>query len=121
MASDNQVILEEDIDEAYEPTDEGARRPAAAQTAANCRRCTAQCARRTCRRRRASPLPGTPAEIVEYARAVLGMEDVERERGLLHIARDGLRAPLPAHWRPWCARAPLLARSTPAIADAAAL
>eukprot|EP00959_Pyramimonas_sp_CCMP1952_P353489 7406181-Pyramimonas_sp.AAC.1 len=53
------VILEEEIDENYEPT---------------------------------------PEEILEYARW-LGM-DVEREKDLIWLAREGLKAPLPDHWKP---------------------
>eukprot|EP00775_Hariotina_reticulata_P011023 gene11023-11177_t len=55
----DQLILEEEIDEGYEPTE---------------------------------------AEIVEYA-IWLGM-DLENEKELLWIAREGLKAPLPADWKP---------------------
>ena len=53
------VILEEDIDENYEPTDD---------------------------------------EIDEYAKW-LGME-FPRDSDLMWIAREGLKAPLPEHWKP---------------------
>lgn len=38
-------------------------------------------------------------EIHEYAK-VIGI-DPEHEKELLHIAREGIVAPLPDHWRPW--------------------
>eukprot|EP00854_Cymbomonas_tetramitiformis_P001843 gene1843-2514_t len=53
------IVLEEEIDENYEPTQD---------------------------------------EILEYARW-LGM-DVEKEKELLWLAREGLKAPLPEHWKP---------------------
>ena len=53
------VILEEEIDESYEPTE---------------------------------------AEVKEYAEW-LGM-DVETEKDLFWIAREGLKAPLPENWKP---------------------
>ena len=40
-----------------------------------------------------------PVELVEYA-VRLGI-DVNTEPHLLHIAREGLLAELPAGWRPW--------------------
>mmetsp|Transcript_8837 Transcript_8837/g.15304 ORF Transcript_8837/g.15304 Transcript_8837/m.15304 type:complete len:88 (-) Transcript_8837:109-372(-) len=58
---DQQTILEEEIDENYNPTIQ---------------------------------------EIHEYAQW-LGM-DVEVEKELLWIAREGLKAPLPKDWKPWC-------------------
>lgn len=39
------------------------------------------------------------AEIVEYA-ASIGI-DLDKEPHLLWIAREGINAPLPEHWRPW--------------------
>jgi centrosomal protein CEP164 len=39
------------------------------------------------------------SEILEYAQW-LGM-DVQREPDLVWIAREGLKAPLPEHWKPW--------------------
>ncbi|KAJ1637316.1 hypothetical protein T492DRAFT_586798, partial [Pavlovales sp. CCMP2436] len=53
------VILEEDIDENYEPTED---------------------------------------EIIEYAKW-LGM-DLEKDKQLFWIATEGLKAPLPEHWKP---------------------
>lgn len=38
-------------------------------------------------------------EIYEYAR-VIGI-DPDREYDLLWIAREGINAPLPDHWKPW--------------------
>ena len=40
-----------------------------------------------------------PVELLEYA-VRLGI-DVNTEKHLLHIAREGLLAELPAGWRPW--------------------
>lgn len=40
-----------------------------------------------------------PAEIFEYAQTV-GI-DPENEPHLLWIAREGICAPLPEHWKPW--------------------
>eukprot|EP00197_Chlamydomonas_leiostraca_P012415 CAMPEP_0202877334 /NCGR_PEP_ID=MMETSP1391-20130828/30497_1 /ASSEMBLY_ACC=CAM_ASM_000867 /TAXON_ID=1034604 /ORGANISM="Chlamydomonas leiostraca, Strain SAG 11-49" /LENGTH=96 /DNA_ID=CAMNT_0049559353 /DNA_START=141 /DNA_END=427 /DNA_ORIENTATION=+ len=59
MTPDGQVILEEEIDESYEPTDQ---------------------------------------EILEYAQW-LGM-DADKEKDLMWIAREGLKAPLPENWKP---------------------
>ena len=42
----------------------------------------------------------TEEELDEYARW-LGM-DPTTERKLLWIAREGLKAPLPKEWKPWC-------------------
>ena len=39
------------------------------------------------------------AEVTEYAR-MLGI-DPDEEPGLLWIAKEGLEAPLPQHWKPW--------------------
>jgi centrosomal protein CEP164 len=58
-AAGDSVVLEEELPENYEPTEE---------------------------------------EILEYA-SWLGM-DVEQERDLFWIAREGLKAPLPEHWKP---------------------
>jgi len=58
------TILEEDIDENYEPTQEGT----------------------------------SYAEIEEYA-LYLGL-DLDEDQDLLYIAREGLKAPLPAPWKP---------------------
>ncbi|EGF84195.1 hypothetical protein BATDEDRAFT_85377 [Batrachochytrium dendrobatidis JAM81] len=55
------VVLEEEYDENYEPTQE---------------------------------------EVIEYAK-FLGMDPVA-DKHLLWIARDSLKAPLPADWKPWC-------------------
>uniref|UniRef100_A0A061SLJ8 Viral atype inclusion protein n=1 Tax=Tetraselmis sp. GSL018 TaxID=582737 RepID=A0A061SLJ8_9CHLO len=54
------VILEEEIDENFEPSRE---------------------------------------EVLEYAKW-LGMK-LPQDEELLWIARDGLKAPLPEHWKPW--------------------
>ncbi|KAL6762719.1 hypothetical protein V8C86DRAFT_581479 [Haematococcus lacustris] len=59
VTADGQVVLEEEIDENYEPT---------------------------------------PQEITEYAQW-LGM-DLEKEKDLMWIAREGLKAPLPEQWKP---------------------
>jgi hypothetical protein len=39
------------------------------------------------------------SEIYEYAR-VIGIDPVT-EKELLYIAREGINAPLPEHWKPW--------------------
>jgi hypothetical protein len=39
------------------------------------------------------------AEILEYAKW-LGM-DANKEKELLWLAREGLKAPLPKDWKPW--------------------
>ena len=39
-------------------------------------------------------------EVIDYAEW-LGM-DIEADEDLLWIAREGLKAPLPEHWKPWC-------------------
>ena len=39
------------------------------------------------------------AEIQEYA-ASIGI-DVQKEKHLMFVAREGINAPLPEHWRPW--------------------
>lgn len=44
------------------------------------------------------PLFAALRQIVEYARW-LGM-DVDADRDLLYIAREGLKAPLPGDWKP---------------------
>ena len=44
------------------------------------------------------PAPPAPAELLEYAKW-LGMDPV-KERELMWIAREGLKAPLPEHWKP---------------------
>ena len=62
MANNNQpdsIVLEEEIDPNYEPTE---------------------------------------AELEEYAKW-LGM-DISRDRDLFWIAKEGLKAPLPTHWKP---------------------
>jgi centrosomal protein CEP164 len=41
----------------------------------------------------------TVAEINEYAR-VIGI-DPARDKELMHIAREGINAPLPPNWKPW--------------------
>lgn len=39
------------------------------------------------------------SEILEYAQ-VIGI-DAAKEPSLLWIAREGINAPLPEHWKPW--------------------
>ncbi|CAI7925918.1 unnamed protein product [Closterium sp. NIES-54] len=47
-----------------------------------------------------STSPLSPTDILEYAQW-LGMELPEEEE-LLWVARQGLKAPLPPNWKPWC-------------------
>ena len=56
----NQIVLEEDYDENYQPNDE---------------------------------------EIRDYAQ-VIGIDPVT-ESSLMWIAKEGINAPLPQHWKPW--------------------
>ena len=44
------------------------------------------------------PAPAALAELLEYAKW-LGMDPV-KEKELMWIAREGLKAPLPEHWKP---------------------
>ena len=76
MATES-IVLEEELPENYEPTDDGAWR------------CWVTAGR---------PCPTSPqrAEIHEYAKW-LGM-DMEEDRDLFWVAREGLKAPLPEHW-----------------------
>jgi len=64
------VILEEDVDPDYEPTEEGKK----------------------------FEFCNNITEIIEYAK-FLGM-DPEEDRDFLYIAREGLKAPLPEPWKP---------------------
>lgn len=46
-----------------------------------------------------APLSLLRAEIADYAR-MIGI-DPDREPELMGIAREGIKAPLPAGWKPW--------------------
>ena len=110
------VILEEEIDENYEPTQDGAqnrseppllnprsRPPAAATSAVPSLPPREKMPRHPPSRPRLTP-PAPPstalsrAEMIDYAKW-LGM-DLETEKDLMWIAREGLKAPLPEHWKP---------------------
>lgn len=70
------VVLEENYDENYEPTEDGAYISLDSTQSAN-------------------PV----AEIAEYAK-FLGMDPAE-DKDLLWIAKESLKAPLPSDWKPW--------------------
>ena len=77
----DQVILQEQFDEDYEPTSEGA---------SDCVTCFCLSFHLLC------------ADIEDYAPSI-GLDlDVHPE--LIWIARAGLKAPLPKGWTPWCVR-----------------
>ena len=116
MSNPDSVILEEEMDENYEPSQEGTR-PRVSLVARRARPSSHRASprgpltlpRRAVRRfvippesRSATdsrvPDPATATEIVDYAKW-LGM-DLEAEKDLLWIAREGLKAPLPEHWKP---------------------
>ena len=80
MASDSQLqqqqlILEEDYDPDYEPTEQGFWKLFI------------------------FVLKGQTLEIREYAQ-FLGM-NLESDQAYFWIAREGLKAPLPKDWKPW--------------------
>ena len=116
MSNPDSVILEEEMDENYEPSQEGTR-PRISLVARRARPSSHRASprdpltlpRRAVRRfvippksRSATdsrvPNPATATEIVDYAKW-LGM-DLEAEKDLMWIAREGLKAPLPEHWKP---------------------
>ncbi|KAG5458215.1 MAG: hypothetical protein BJ554DRAFT_1606 [Olpidium bornovanus] len=92
------VVLEEEYDENYEPTaegeEEGDKRPGppAVRDYVPEHEPVSFCAADLVLHL-ASP------EIEEYAQ-FLGI-DTAKERHLLWVAREGLKAPLPPDWRPW--------------------
>lgn len=94
----DQLILEEDYDETYIPSEKG--RPAGPERGgpalAGASRPPAPSPRPLC----ASPA----AEITEFAR-VIGI-DAETEPELMWLAREGIVAPLPPEWKPWWVRQP---------------
>ena len=112
------VILEEEIDENYEPTQDGASsrchkhpradRIVASPRASSPRRAVSSPQKKEPRHRRiaTSTDPShtsvaqtvAQTEMIDYAKW-LGM-DLEKEKDLMWIAREGLKAPLPDNWKP---------------------
>jgi centrosomal protein CEP164 len=82
-AISNSVVLDEDVEEDYEPTEEGESRICMIFS------CSACCCGLTTL---------FSKEILEYA-TWLGM-DCDEDPDLLWIAKEGIKAPLPDDWKP---------------------
>lgn len=159
--ADEQVVLEEEIDENYEPTESGAglasasialqsrrqQEPAANKpvAAVGAQRACSCCCRDPGVRQVARHGPGerkgkhgyTACDSKAAAAALRSHASYQRRRArcshtrlllqeLLWIAREGLKAPLPADWKPWWAGhalhacVPTAARCNPLHAASAA-